>query len=267
MSRPTTPPGKGHRHDALYPAHSPADNPLRRGFPPLGPNVSSLTSNRSHALLLKTSGHSPSRPPPHATWNSASQELLRHVGLDLTDWSFNHLETGPLPQPPLHHDGQRYRRRDPSPNTDRYPLRPCPPLASPLRRPRARRARLAYSRWSGVLASLPARRHTALAERRALLVAGPNIYSRAALWTPCWPATTTSAGRPGLYVTSARPSPRAWRRTAPRPKSSKILEWLQQASVSHGRLHRPSLVVGRDGIHLPHAYGAELTRKGRRRCR
>ena len=29
-----------------------------------------------------------------------------------------------------------------------------------------------------------------------------------------------------------------------------ILEWLQQASVSHGR-HRPSLVVGRDDIHLP----------------
>ena len=35
-----------------------------------------LTSNRSHASS-KTSGAQPkSRPPPHATWNSASRELL-----------------------------------------------------------------------------------------------------------------------------------------------------------------------------------------------
>ena len=68
------------------------------------------------ARLLEDFRTQPVTPAATRDFELRLQELLRHVGLDLTDWTFNHLEPGPLPER-LHHDGQRYRRRDPSPNT------------------------------------------------------------------------------------------------------------------------------------------------------
>ena len=104
----------------------------------------------------------------------------------------------------------------PLPQHHRYPLRPRLPLASALRRPRA-----------GQPLPVPAgaaprrrrrRRHTRAS--RAPAGGWPNI-PRAARWT-CWGATTTSTGRPRPYERSARPSPMAWRRSGPRPRSSRF---------------------------------------------
>ena len=167
------------------------------------------------ARLLEDFRTQPVTPAATRDFELRLQELLRHVGLDLTDWTFNHLEPGPLPER-LHHDGQRYRRRDPSPNTiatlcgpvclwrqlyeDLEPGNPC---LFPLER------RL------GVVAGAAT---PALAEAPA--GGWPNI-PRAARWT-CWRATTTSTGRPRPYERSARPSPMAWRRSGPRPRSSRF---------------------------------------------
>jgi hypothetical protein len=195
------------------------------------------------ARLLEDFRAQPVTPAATRDFELCLQQLLRHVGLDLTDWTFNHLEPGPLPER-LHHDGQRYRRRDPSPNTiatlcgpvrlwrqlyeDLEPGNPC---LFPL------------ERCLGVVAGAAT---PALAERASWWLAqhpqGSALDLLARDHDVGWSAKTlravSAAFADGLE---------AQRHEA---QVEQILGWLQQASVSRGR-YRPSLVAGRDGIHLP----------------
>ena len=221
------------------------------------PNVSSLTSNRSHASS-KTSGHSPSTPRRHTRLGTPPPGTPppRSASTSLTGASITS-KPGRCPGAPAPRRPTLPPPR-PLPQYHRYPLRPCPPLASPLRRPRARKPLpipVGAASWRRCR-----RRHTPLWP--SVPPGGwPNIL-KAALWT-CWPATTTSAGRPRLYVTSARPSPRAWRRTAPRPKSSRSWSGCSKPLSAMAAIAR-RWWWGVTAFTCPCVRG-RLTRKGRRR--
>jgi hypothetical protein len=171
------------------------------------------------------------------------QELLRHVGLDLCDWTFNHLEDEPLPER-LHHDGQRYRRRDPSPNTIATlfgPVRLCRQLYEDLEP--GNPCLFPLERRLGVVAGAAT---PALAERASWWLAqhpqGSTLGLLARDHDVGWSAATlrnvTAAFAAGLEV------------HRPAAQAEQVLGWLRQASARRGR-YRPALVVGRDGIHLP----------------
>jgi hypothetical protein len=171
------------------------------------------------------------------------QELLRHVGLDLTDWTLNHLEDEPQPQR-LHHDGERYRRRDRTPNT-------IATLFGPVRL------------WRYLYEDLePGNPCLFPLERRLGVVAGaatPALAERASWWLAQHPQGVTLdllerdhdvgwSAKTLRNVTAAFAEGLETHR--PAAQVEQVLKWLKQASASRGR-YRPSLVVGRDGIHLP----------------
>jgi len=198
--------------------------------------------------LLEDFRAQPVTPAATRAFELRLQELLRQVGLDLTDWTLNHLETEPLPDR-LHHDGQRYRRRDPSPNTiatlfgpvclrrqlyeDLEPGNPC---LFPL------------ERCLGVVAGAAT---PALAERASWWLAqhpqgvtlGQLARDHGVRWSPETLRGVTAAFAAGLEA------------HRPAAQVERVLGWLRQACARRGR-HRPSLVAGRDGIHLPMREGA-----------
>ena len=146
-------------------------------------------------------------------------------------------------------DGERYRRRSPTPNTvatlcgpvqlwrhlyeDVEPGNPC---------------RFPLEQRLGIVAGAAT---PALAERASWWLAqqpqGRTVQLLARDHGVTWSAETlrnvTGAFAAGLE--------------APRQDAqvAQVLEWLQQAEQSRGR-HRPTLVVGRDGLHLPMRVGA-----------
>jgi hypothetical protein len=176
------------------------------------------------------------------------QELLRHVGLDLADWAFNHLEAEPLPER-LHQDGEHYRRRDPSPNT-------IATLFGPVRL------------WRQLYEDLePGNPCLFPLERRLGVVAGaatPALAERASRWLAHQPqgSTLDLLARDHGVRWSAETLRKVTETFAvgleahrPAAQVEQLLAWLRQAVASRGR-HRPSLVAGRDGIHLPMRQGA-----------
>ena len=56
--------------------------------------------------LVSRFGAQPLTPTATRDFEHRLQECLRHLGLSLCDWAFNHLEEGPLPER-LDHDGER----------------------------------------------------------------------------------------------------------------------------------------------------------------
>jgi hypothetical protein len=191
-------------------------------------------------------------PTPAATrdFETQLQARLRQLGLDLCAWTFNHLEADDRQQLPLRldHDGEHFRCRQRSPNQiatlfgtftlRRYlyeDLEPGNPCLFPL------------EKQLGVVAGAAT---PALAERAAWWLAqspqGGTLRTLARDHDVKWSADTlrrvTAAVAEGLE--NQRPTAQA----------DKLLAWLSQAEQSRGR-YRPSLVVGRDGIHLPMRQG------------
>jgi hypothetical protein len=78
-----------------------------------------LTHGRHFADLLAAFRAQPVTPAATHHFECQLQQRLRQLGLDLCDWTFNHLEPDDPQQLParLNHDGERYRRRQRSPNT------------------------------------------------------------------------------------------------------------------------------------------------------
>jgi hypothetical protein len=200
------------------------------------------------SLLLEDFRTQPVTPAATRAFELRLQELLRQVGLDLTDWTFNHLETEPPPDR-LHHDGQHYRRRHPSPNT-------IASLFGPVRL------------WRQLYEDLePGNPCLFPLERRLGVVAGaatPALAERASWWLAQHPQGVTLdqlARDHGVHwsadtlrdVTAAFAAGLETHR--PAAQVAQVLTWLRQACARRGR-YRPSLVVGRDGIHLPMRAGA-----------
>jgi hypothetical protein len=176
------------------------------------------------------------------------QEGLRHLGRDLCDWAFNHLEEGPLPER-LDHAGERYRRRQRSPHNvatlfgpvclRRYLYEAVEP-GNPCLFPVEQRLGLVAA------AATPA-----LAERAAWWLAQrPQAATRAllardhgVLWSADTLRKVTAAFVTALEVHQ------------PAAQVEQLLGWLKKAAASRGR-YRPALVAGRDGIHLPLRTGA-----------
>jgi hypothetical protein len=185
---------------------------------------------------------------PAATRHFECQLLLRlrQLGLDLCDWTFNHLEPDDRQQLParLDFEGERYRCRDRSPNNIatlfgtvklcRYlyeDLEPGNPCLFPL-------------------------------ERQLGIVAGaatPALAERASWWFAQYPQGGTLAilkrdhdirwSKDTLRQVTAVVAC-GLEQQRPTVQVQKVLDWLTQAQASRGRF-RPALVAGRDGIHLP----------------
>jgi hypothetical protein len=205
-----------------------------------------LTHVRTCLDLLTAFRGQPITPPATHHFECQLQQLLRQLGLDLCDWTFNHLEPDDRQQLPARLDdvGEHYRCRDRSPNAiatlfgtlqlRRYlyeDLQPGNPCLFPL-------------------------------ERQLGIVAGaatPALAERAAWWLAQYP-------QGGTLAVLARDHDVRWSKETLRQVTAtvaegleqqrftvqvdQILHWLTVATASRGRF-RPSLVVGRDGIHLP----------------
>jgi hypothetical protein len=220
------------------------------------------------ARLLEDFRSQPVTPAATHAFELRLHELLRHVGLDLTDWTFNHLEDGPLPDR-LDHDGQRYRRRAPTPHA-----------VATLFGPVTLWRHLYEDREPGNPCLFPL-------EKRLGVVAGaatPALAERASWWLAQHPQGTTRAAverdhgvRLSVEALRAVAAAFADALEAQRQPSQveQVVAWLRQADASRGR-YRPALVAGRDGIHLPmrgtepYKEGATATlsvydRRGRRR--
>jgi hypothetical protein len=219
---------------------------------PLLPLLDKLLTHCQHVVnLLASFRGNPITPAATHHFECQLQQLLRHLGLDLCAWTFNHLEPADRQQLPqrLDSDGERYRCRDRSPNDvatlfgtfslRRYlyeDLEPGNPCLFPL-------------------------------ERQLGLVAGaatPALAERAAWWLAQEPQGGTLAilardhdvrwSKETLrHVTAAVAEGLEPQRLA--AQVEKLLGWLAKAQTSRGRF-RPSLVAGRDGIHLPMRHGA-----------
>jgi hypothetical protein len=214
---------------------------------PLLPLLDKLLTHLRHSLeILAAFRGQPITPAATHHFECQLQQLLRQLGLDLCDWTFNHLEADDRPQLPARLDvaGERYRCRDRSPNAiatlfgtlqlRRYlyeDLEPGNPCLFPL-------------------------------ERQLGIVAGaatPALAERAAWWLAQYP-------QGGTLAVLARDHDVPWSKDTLRQVTAavaqgleqqrltvqvdQLLDWLSQAAASRGRF-RPSLVVGRDGIHLP----------------
>jgi len=216
-------------------------------LPQLLPLVPCLLPHLEQLLrLVQTFREQPLTPAATRDFELQLQQALRQLGLDLCDWTFNHLEPDDPQQMPqrLEAHGERYRRRQRSTQHPRYVLRtrdlhrylyedlePGNPCLFPLEK------RL------GVVAGAAT---PALAERAP--GGWPNGLRRQH-WR-CWPAITASSGPPRPCVASRRPSPPAWKNSARRPRSNRCWPGWTKPRAAAGR-HRPVLVAGRDGIHLP----------------
>jgi hypothetical protein len=214
---------------------------------PLLPLLEKLLGHLQYfAQLLASFRSQPITPTATHHFEGQLQQRLRHLGLDLCDWTFNHLEPDQRQQlpPRLDYDGQRYRCRDRSPNNiatlfgtcqlrrflyeDLEPGNPCLfPLEKQL----------------GIVAGAAT---PALAERAAWCLAQcPQGGTLAVLahdhdihWSKDTLRQVTAAVAAGLE--SCRQEAQV----------EKLLGLLAKAQTSRGRF-RPALVVGRDGIHLP----------------
>jgi hypothetical protein len=210
-----------------------------------------LSHGQQLANLIAAFRSQPITPAATHNFESQLQQSLRHLGRDLCDWTFNHLEHDDPQQLParLDYDGERYRRRDRSPNhiatlfgtvqLRRYlyeDLEPGNPCLFPL-------------------------------EKQLGIVAGaatPALAERAAWWLAQCPQS-------GTLKVLARDHDVRWSKDTLRKVTAsvaegleehrlgaqidKVLHWLAKAQTSRGRF-RPSVVVGRDGIHLPMRQGA-----------
>jgi hypothetical protein len=200
------------------------------------------------AQLLHDFRQQPVTPAASHALELRLQELLRGVGLDLLEDAFNRLEEGPLPGR-LEHDGERYRRRGPAPNT-------VATLFGPVRL------------WRHVYEDLePGNPCLFPLEQRLGLVAGaatPALAERASWWLAQQPQGRTRAVLRRDHgvkwsvatlrqVTGAFAAGLEEQRQP--SQAAQVLAWLRQAFGSRGR-HRPCLVAGRDGIHLPMRAGA-----------
>ena len=151
--------------------------------------------------------------------------------------------------PPLHHDGQRYAPPRPLPQYHRYPLRPCPPLASTSTKTSSPETLALFPLERASWRRCRRRPHPLWPSARSPWWAWPNITQGGTLDLLArdhdvgWSAETLRCNVAAAFAEGLETH-------RPAAQVEQILEWLQQASVSHGR-HRPSLVVGRDGIHLP----------------
>jgi len=205
-----------------------------------------LTHLQHFANLLASFRSQPITPAATYTFECQLQQGLRHLGLDLCDWTFNHLEPDDPQQLParLDYEGERFRRRERSPNDiatlfgtlqlRRYlyeDLEPGNPCLFPL-------------------------------EKQLGLVVGaatPALAERAAWWLAQCP-------QGGTLQALAHAHDIRWSKDTLRKVSAavaegleqhrleaqveKVLQCLAKAQTSRGRF-RAALVVGRDGIHLP----------------
>jgi hypothetical protein len=205
-----------------------------------------LTHLKLFAELLASFRANPITPAATHAWERQLQQQLRNLGLDLCEWTFNHLEPDDRQQLPQRLDcnGQRYRCRDRSPNSiatlfgtctlRRYlyeDLEPGNPCLFPL-------------------------------ERQLGIVAGaatPALADQAAWWL-------AQESQGDTLAILRRYHDVRWSRDTLRQVSARLAEGLEQqrltaqidkllcclatAQQRRGRF-RPALVVGRDGIHLP----------------
>jgi hypothetical protein len=205
-----------------------------------------LTHCRHFADLLTAFRAQPLTPVATQRFECQLQQRLRQLGLDLCDWTYNHLEPDDPQQLParLDHDGERYRRRHRSPNDiatlfgtlqlRRYlyeDLEPGNPCLFPL------------EKQLGMVAGAAT---PALAERAAWWLAqcpqGGTLQILAHAHDVHWSKDTLRA------VTAAVAEGLEPHRLE--AQVEKILQCLTKAQASRGRF-RAALVVGRDGIHLP----------------
>lgn len=195
------------------------------------------------ARLLDNFRQQPVTPEATHAFERQLQELLRQLGLDLTDWTYNHLEHETPPQR-LDADGERYRRRTPTANT-------IATLFGPITLYRT----LYEDREPGNPCLFPL-------EKRLGIVAGaatPALAERASWWLAQYPqgATLELLQRDHGVAWSADTLRGVTAAFAANLETQRLdaqveqlLKWLAKASSASGR-YRPSLVVGRDGIHLP----------------
>jgi hypothetical protein len=214
---------------------------------PLLPLLNKLLTHLKHFLdLLASFRVGPITPASTHAFECQLQQRLRSLGLDLCEWTFNHLEPDDRHQLPqrLDYAGEHYRCRDRSPNTiatlfgsctlRRYlyeDLEPGNPCLFPLEQ------RLGIV----VGAATPA-----LADQAAWWLAQESQGDTLTLlrryhdvrWSRDSLRRVTAAVAEGLE------------QQRPTVQIDKVLRYLTQAQKSRGRF-RPALVVGRDGIHLP----------------
>lgn len=205
-----------------------------------------LTHLQHFADLIGTFRNDPVTPASSHHFECQLLQGLRHLGRDLCDWTFNHLEPDERQQLParLDYDGERYRCRDRSPNNiatlfgtvglRRYlyeDLQPGNPCLFPL-------------------------------EKKLGIVAGaatPAVAERASWWLAQHPQGGTLAilkrdhdihwSKDTLRQVTAAVAD-SLEQQRPTVQVDQVLGWLAQAQTSRGR-YRPALVAGRDGIHLP----------------
>lgn len=223
---------------------TPTDEDLTPSLRSLAPTL--IPQLQDIVRLLQAFRSQPVTPASTRDFELQLQHRLRQLGLDLCDWTFNPLESAQPQDMPASLDsgGERYRRRQRSPNTiatlfgrltlhrylyeDREPGNPCLfPLEKRL----------------GIVAAAAT---PALAERASWWLAQRSQQGtlevlqrdRGVPWSVATLRAVTAACAAGLeehrQVTQVE----------------QVLAWLQQATDSRGR-HRPVLVAGRDGIHLP----------------
>lgn len=162
---------------------TPADQELPLTLPQLAPTL--IPHLQDIVRLLQDFRSQPVTPAGTHDFERQLQQRLRQLGLELCDWTFNHLEAEQPQDMPARLDcnGERYRRRQRSPNTiatlfgsftlhrylyeDREPGNPClfPLEQSPVRtRSGNHRARSAQRpHYRGRRPQTPACRSTDLA--------------------------------------------------------------------------------------------------------
>jgi hypothetical protein len=218
--------------------------------PDAAPLLPLLQKFLSHCQLftdrLRSFRAGPLTPAATHAFESQLLQQLRQLGLDLCDWTFNHLEPDDRQQlpPRLDCDGERYRCRDRSPNN----------IATLFGTLQLRRY-LYEDLEAGNPCLFPL-------EKQLGIVAGaatPALAERAAWWFAQYP-------QGGTLAVLARDHDIRWSKDTLRQVTAavaggleqqrltvqvdQVLAWLAKAQSSRGR-YRPSLVAGRDGIHLP----------------
>jgi hypothetical protein len=214
---------------------------------PLLPLLQKLLTHLQHFADLLTAFRAKTITPAATHhFECQLQQQLRRLGLDLCEWTFNHLEPDDRQQlpPRLDCDGQCYRCRDRSPNTiatlfgtctlRRYlyeDLEPGNPCLFPL------------ERQLGIVAGVAT---PALADQAAWWLAqesqGDTLVLLRRQHDVRWSRDTLRRVTASLAEALDQQRPKA--------QIDKVLRCLAKAQKSRGRF-RPALVVGRDGIHLP----------------
>jgi hypothetical protein len=211
------------------------------------PLLEKLLSHLKHvAALLASFRANPITPAATHAFECQLQQRLRHLGLDLCDWTFNHLEPDDRQQLPqrLDDDGQRYRCRDRSPNT----------IATLFGSFTLRRY-LYEDLEAGNPCLFPL-------EQQLGIVAGaatPALADQAAWWL-------AQESQGDTLALLRRHHDVRWSRDTLRQVTATVAEELEQQRLTAqidkilrclGQAHkrrgpfRPAVVVGRDGIHLP----------------